>query len=604
MSMCAQVYGRLCRVCLLCAFCLASGLVVPPAHAFQVADGMALLRQEMPANYCALTFDDGPGPYTANLLDLLAQRGIVATFFVLGHNAERRPALVMRMLAEGHEVANHSYSHADMRRLKPEAQFLEMKKTLDVLHSFGAEVRYFRPPYGRYSQETAAKAEALGMTLMLWSLDSQDWKRQVSRLEGLRSISPVLQQSFPGMRGVFLFHDTHKRTVGEMAAILDALTAAGCERFVTVSEYMSKVPREEEHRLSTQVPNEGRGEMPPPAIAGRLPAAAANGAGPQPPGDTQDRRMPVVSMQTQAAHAVKAPEQSMRFSDMRTLPAHDGTGRSISAAALDALAMGIVTHGRDVPFAQEAQFGSAASFAYGGRTPPVLPQVSDRQSPPAKPPAPLPPVRESPSAKPKERAPAVAQARTSLDGGLAPPVLPQASDGQNPPAKPLAPLPPVRENPPAKPKERAPAVAQARTSPDGGLAPPVLPQVSDGQSPPEKPPAPLPPVRESPPAKPKERAPAVAQARTPPDGGLAPPVLPQASDGQKPPANPPAPLPLIRENPPAKPKARAPAVVQAPLPAAALGRIPRLLSSPDTILPAHKPNKETQDIQRGGSGPG
>jgi peptidoglycan/xylan/chitin deacetylase (PgdA/CDA1 family) len=61
------------------------------------------------------------------LLDLLAERGIAATFFVLGHNVERRQALIRRMLAEGHEVANHSYSHADMRRLTPKDQFLEMK---------------------------------------------------------------------------------------------------------------------------------------------------------------------------------------------------------------------------------------------------------------------------------------------------------------------------------------------------------------------------------------------------------------------------------------------------------------------------------------------
>jgi hypothetical protein len=225
---------------------------------------------------------------------LLAQRGITATFFVLGQNAERRSTLIRRMLAEGHEVASHSYSHANMRRLKPEAQFLEMKKTLDVLRSLGAEVRYFRPPYGRYTPETVAQAQTLGMTLMLWSLDSQDWKRHVSRLEGLRSVSPSVQQSFPGLRGVFLFHDTHKHTVDEMADILDGLTIGGCERFVTVSEYVAQAPREEEHSLSTQAPNEGRGETP--------------------PEDTQDQRMVIVNMRMQAAHAVKA------FPLMRALP--------------------------------------------------------------------------------------------------------------------------------------------------------------------------------------------------------------------------------------------------------------------------------------------
>ena len=275
-----QIYDRMHQAFLLFAWCLASGVFILPAHAFQVADGMTLLRQEMPANYCALTFDDGPGLYTAALLDLLAERDVVATFFVLGQNAERRPALIKRMLAEGHEVGNHSYSHADMRRLKPDAQRLEMKRTLDVLHSLDAEVRYFRPPYGSFTQETVALAESLGMTIVLWSLDSQDWKRHVSRLEGLYSVSPSAQRTFSGMRGVLLFHDTHKHTVDEMADILDALIDAGCERFVTVSEYMT--PREKEHRLSADAPHEGYDKISAPSLARSLSGSTARAKNPVP----------------------------------------------------------------------------------------------------------------------------------------------------------------------------------------------------------------------------------------------------------------------------------------------------------------------------------
>jgi hypothetical protein len=230
----------------------------------------------MPANYCALTFDDGPGPHTAELLDLLAERGVTATFFVLGQQAERRPALIRRMLAEGHEVANHSYSHANMRRLGPEAQYLELKKTRDVLARLGVEPRWFRPPYGCYNTDTVAAADALGMTIMLWSLDSQDWKRHISRLEGLRSISPPLQNSFPGLRGVFLFHDTHKRTVDEMPDILDELVRGGCERFVSIAEYMAEAPAEEERRLSTHAPNRGLGETPPAPLPDPSPPAQAS----------------------------------------------------------------------------------------------------------------------------------------------------------------------------------------------------------------------------------------------------------------------------------------------------------------------------------------
>jgi len=340
MPMFAQLYGRLRRVLFLFVSCLAPCVSIPIAHAFQVADGMTLLLQEMPANYCALTFDDGPGPYTAALLDILAARGVVATFFVLGQNAERRPALIKRMLAEGHEVASHGYAHVNLRRLKPEAQFLEMKKSLDVLHALGAEVRYFRPPYGRYTPESAAKAEALGMTIMLWSLDSQDWKRHGSRLEGLYSVSPIVQRSFSGMRGVLLFHDTHKQTVDQMADMLDELIASGCERFVTVSEYMAKAPREEEQRLATHAPDEGRGEMPPPAIAGSVVALMADGVSPLLFEDTGNRRMSGTGMRMQAAH----PVQAWKSANMRTRAAHDALGRGVPAAAFETLATGIETH--------------------------------------------------------------------------------------------------------------------------------------------------------------------------------------------------------------------------------------------------------------------
>jgi peptidoglycan/xylan/chitin deacetylase (PgdA/CDA1 family) len=235
-----------CYKCL-CVFFLtllsaAPGFCIPPAHAFQVADGLTLLRQDMTANYCALTFDDGPSRYTSTLLDVLAERHVVATFFVLGHNANRRPDLVKRMLAEGHEVASHGYTHDNHRNLSPEDQFLQIKMSLDVLHALGADVRYFRPPFGRYTSESAAKAKELGMTVLLWSMDSCDWKYRLLRLQNMRSISPSMQRSFPGMRGVFLFHDTLKHTVDQMNDILDSLLASGCERFVTVSEYMSNAP--------------------------------------------------------------------------------------------------------------------------------------------------------------------------------------------------------------------------------------------------------------------------------------------------------------------------------------------------------------------------
>jgi hypothetical protein len=211
-----------------------------------------------------------------------------------------------------------------------------------VLHALGAEVRYFRPPYGNYTPETAAQAETLGMTIMLWSLDSRDWKRQVSRFEGLRnvsptvqqsfpgmqglrSVSPVMQQSFPGMRGVLLFHDTHKNTVDKMPDILDTLIAGGCERFVTVSEYMTKAPQEEERPFSAQASNEG--QMPPPSLARGLSGARVGG-------------VPAwANMRTQPAH----PVQARNPVSMGTQSAHSAPD---GAHPSETLMTGIVADGR------------------------------------------------------------------------------------------------------------------------------------------------------------------------------------------------------------------------------------------------------------------
>jgi len=343
----ARIYGPLRRSFLLLAVFLASGIGVSSAFAFQVADSTALLRQEMPANYCALTFDDGPGPYTATLLDLLAERGVVATFFVLGQNAERRPALIKRMLAEGHEVANHSYSHPNLLRLKPETQFLEMKKTLDVLTSLGAEVRYFRPPYGNYTPETAMRAEALGMTIMLWSMDSQDWKRHTPRLDGPRNVSSSAREPLPGMRGVLLFHDTHKNTVEKMPDILHALIAGGCERFVTVSEYMTKVPHEEERRLSTEAPNGGRGEAPP-TLEGVL-GIADDGWRLWTPENKRTLWFSGTSVRTWAAHPAQRPSATLRM-----LAAHGCPDAAVPAHAPVVVpkmpATGILAAHRQPPF--------------------------------------------------------------------------------------------------------------------------------------------------------------------------------------------------------------------------------------------------------------
>jgi hypothetical protein len=125
-----------------------------------------------------------------------------------------------------------------------------------------------------------------------------------------------------------------------MPDILDTLIAGGCERFVTVSEYMTKIPREEEQRLSTQAPNEGRGEMPPPSLAESVPGSIFGGVLPWLPEDTRNPRMSDAGMRAQPAHPVNARKNA----NMRTQSTHGGP--EVPFAAPETLMTGIVTNGQ------------------------------------------------------------------------------------------------------------------------------------------------------------------------------------------------------------------------------------------------------------------
>lgn len=207
--------------------------VSTPSSTLRPMDGAAMYRVGQEKNLCALTFDDGPGPHTARLLDILAERGIRATFFVLGDRAARNSALIRRMVDEGHEVANHTYSHKSLRQLSEQVQAAEIGQVQDTLLALGVHSRYLRPPFGRYDAVTLRIAAEMGLQVVLWSVDSNDWQRRVS-VDALQSV-----YGRPARNGIMLFHDTHQPTVDAMDVILGGLIVGQC-RFVTVSEFMDE----------------------------------------------------------------------------------------------------------------------------------------------------------------------------------------------------------------------------------------------------------------------------------------------------------------------------------------------------------------------------
>ena len=213
---------------------LAAPAPVPSQSNFIGTNMLEYLGQKN--QFCALTFDDGPTRHTPQLLQLLRERGIKATFFLLGSQVRRNPELVRRIVAEGHEVANHSYSHPKLSRLSPEQQQQEISAVQALFHTLGVEGRFLRPPYGSFNKATLEAAAEQDLDVILWSVDTNDWRQTLS-IDGMSSRRGHDRPT----RGVFLFHDTHLRTINALPTLIDFLEANQC-RFVTLSEYVGKPP--------------------------------------------------------------------------------------------------------------------------------------------------------------------------------------------------------------------------------------------------------------------------------------------------------------------------------------------------------------------------
>jgi peptidoglycan/xylan/chitin deacetylase (PgdA/CDA1 family) len=185
--------------------------------------------------YIAMTFDDGPNAAnTPRLLDMLKRRGIKATFFLIGENAQAYPEIVKQILAEGHEIGNHTWTHPQLSKLSDDRVKSEISWTQNVIKNIGGYTpTLLRPPYGAITQKQQEWiANELGLNIILWSVDPFDWKRPGSVVVRQR----ILAGATPG--AIILSHDIHKQTVDAMPSTLDALIAKGY-KFVTVSQIIT-----------------------------------------------------------------------------------------------------------------------------------------------------------------------------------------------------------------------------------------------------------------------------------------------------------------------------------------------------------------------------
>lgn len=210
----------------------------------------------------AMTFDDGPhATNTPRLLDILKERNIKATFFVVGKCAQEYPHIIRRILAEGHEIGNHTWDHQALNSLSDEQVRAELKRTEDaVFNASGYRIRTMRPPYGATNLRLNQMwFKEFGYPTMMWSVDPLDWKNRNAATVTSRIVGAVHKGA------IILAHDIHATTISAMPGTLDQILAKGY-RFVTVSQLLNL----EKNTMPVGVvmpPSVDPSEMPEPAKA-------------------------------------------------------------------------------------------------------------------------------------------------------------------------------------------------------------------------------------------------------------------------------------------------------------------------------------------------
>ncbi|MDR1570147.1 MAG: polysaccharide deacetylase family protein [Oscillospiraceae bacterium] len=180
----------------------------------------------------AITFDDGPSIYTSSLLGVLRANGARATFCVLGNRVSKNKKVVKQAVDQGCEVIGHSWDHASLIKLSEGEIYDELLKTRNAIESVtGVRTRLYRPPYGSTNELVRSVSKNLDMSMVLWSIDTEDWLYKDSD----RLYNYILDNVKDG--AIILCHDIHQSTVEAMKRIIPELVRRGYN-LITISELM------------------------------------------------------------------------------------------------------------------------------------------------------------------------------------------------------------------------------------------------------------------------------------------------------------------------------------------------------------------------------
>jgi len=185
-----------------CAGALAYACIIPSSEVF----APVVNRAPGESRSVVLTFDDGPAPpFTEQVLDILAEHRISATFFLCGKNVERHPELARRIVSEGHTIGNHTYSHPFLFARSRRFMAGEIDRAQEAIERItGVRPTLFRPPYGVRWFGLMPILRERGLKMVMWSVMGFDWKYQTQAI-----IGAIRRRLHPG--AVILLHDGHEQ---------------------------------------------------------------------------------------------------------------------------------------------------------------------------------------------------------------------------------------------------------------------------------------------------------------------------------------------------------------------------------------------------------
>jgi chitin deacetylase len=235
--------------CYITRICLALGLVVGNL----LADSPAVEKSDQTSDVkleVALTFDDGPyGEATNQILDILKKEQVHATFFLVGINVEKYPAITKRIVNEGHVIGNHSYSHsASLSEMPPVAFQADVRHAENLIVSVtGLHPRYFRPPFRSHTPSMDQQLKDMGYLVVLWDVHTKDYDQGIS---SETIVKQIIGNTLKGPRQqIILLHDGRDVQIGyprqnviqALPGIINQLKKRSY-RFVTLEQIIHQAP--------------------------------------------------------------------------------------------------------------------------------------------------------------------------------------------------------------------------------------------------------------------------------------------------------------------------------------------------------------------------